>query len=155
MRFFKAIAYFFKMVFSKDFFNLVADAAAGKYCRPSLILSILQREGRFIDFLMEDISSFPDAQVGAVARTVHKGCKKGLFEYISVEPLAKEKENDKLTLAKGFDPSRFRLSGNVKGEPPFTGVLTHHGWRLSSVNFPVITAVQDDAVVSPAEVEVE
>ena len=153
MRLFKAISYFFRMVFDTNFYNTVRSADEGKFIRPFQILSILQREGRFIDFLMEDVSSFTDAQVGAVARTVQKGCKKGLFEYISIEPLAKEKEGDNITIEKGFDPASFRLSGNVKGEPPFKGSLTHHGWQMPKVNFPV-TASQSDSIISPAEIEI-
>src|SRR5690242_17365388 len=35
------------------------------------VLSILQREGRLIDFLQEDVASFSDAEIGAAARVVH------------------------------------------------------------------------------------
>jgi len=154
MRFFKAISYFFRLIFDGNFFKNVNAVDAGKLIRPSQILSILQREGRFIDFLMEDVSSFSDAQIGAVARTVQKGCKKGLFEYIMLESVASEKEGVQITIEKGFDPSLYRLSGNVKGEPPFKGTLTHHGWKLSSVNFPVNTSLLDEMLISPAEVEI-
>src|SRR5689334_21310438 len=37
------------------------------------LLSMLQREGRLIDFLQEDVASHPDADVGAAARVVHGG----------------------------------------------------------------------------------
>src|SRR5687767_10153304 len=33
-----------------------------------MVLSMLQREGRFIDFLQEDVAGFSDADVGGVAR---------------------------------------------------------------------------------------
>jgi hypothetical protein len=42
------------------------------------MLGILQREGRLIDFLEEDVASFTDAQIGAAVRDIHKGCKKAL-----------------------------------------------------------------------------
>lgn len=154
MRLFKAISYFFKMIFDGKFYNNVRALDEGKFIRPAQILSILQREGRFIDFLMEDVSSFSDSQVGSVARTVQKGCRKGLFEYISIEAMSTEKEGDGITLDKGFDPASFRLSGNVKGEPPFKGSVTHHGWKMSKINFPVSSSSQDDTIISPAEVEV-
>jgi hypothetical protein len=38
------------------------------------ILALLQRDGRLIDFLMEDIRAYGDAQVGAAVRDVHAGC---------------------------------------------------------------------------------
>ena len=42
------------------------------------VLSALQREGRLIDFLQEDIAGATDADVGAAARVVHDGCRKVL-----------------------------------------------------------------------------
>jgi hypothetical protein len=53
----------------------------------------------------------------------------------------------------GFDPSRIRLTGNVLGEPPYTGTLKHHGWRTAKVSLPQATAASDPSVVAPAEVE--
>jgi hypothetical protein len=38
-------------------------------------LATLQDRGRLVDFLMEDITTYNDAQVGAAARVVHGGCK--------------------------------------------------------------------------------
>src|SRR5258706_10952915 len=40
------------------------------------LLALLQREGRFVDFLEEDVTSFSDADIGAAARVVHGGCRK-------------------------------------------------------------------------------
>ncbi len=51
-----------------------------------LLLAILQREGRLIDFLQEDVAAFSDADVGAAARVVHEGCKRGLADYVEIEP---------------------------------------------------------------------
>src|SRR5580704_17185900 len=45
------------------------------------LLSLLQREGRLVDFLQQEIASFPDADVGAAARVVHEGCRKALGAY--------------------------------------------------------------------------
>src|SRR4051794_37026728 len=39
---------------------------------PLQLLAILQREGRLVDFLMEDLQGIPDAQVGAAVREVHQ-----------------------------------------------------------------------------------
>ena len=37
------------------------------------LLALLQREGRLVDFLREDLGSYSDAQIGAAARDVHAG----------------------------------------------------------------------------------
>src|SRR5688500_12565958 len=42
------------------------------------LLSLLQREGRFVDFIEEDVANYADAQIGAAARVVHEGCRKAL-----------------------------------------------------------------------------
>jgi hypothetical protein len=118
------------------------------------VLALLQREARFVDFLMEDVEAYTDGQIGAAARGVHRGCRKALKDYIEVTPLRSEKEGDRLTVEPGFDPSAIRLTGNLSGDPPFHGVLRHHGWKLVRANLPAPTPTQDASIVMPAEVEV-
>lgn len=118
------------------------------------LLSLLQREGRFVDFLEEDVSSFSDAQIGAAARVVHDGCRKALREHLPIEPVRSEEEGAKITLEKGFDASRVRLTGNVTGEAPFRGTLAHRGWKVTEVRLPKMTEGHDATIVAPAEVEV-
>jgi hypothetical protein len=118
------------------------------------LLSLLQREGRFVDFLEEDVASFSDAQIGAAARVVHDGCRKALREHLPVEPVRSEDEGSKVTLEKGFDPSKVRLTGNVTGEAPFRGTLAHRGWKVKEVRLPKMTEGHDATIVAPAEVEV-
>ena len=118
------------------------------------VLSLMQREGRLLDFLQEEIDSYPDAQIGAAVRDIHRGCRKVLAEYIPVEPVLREPENATVRVDPGFDPSRIRLTGNVMGEPPYTGTLKHHGWRTAKVVLPPPTAATDPSVVAPAEVEI-
>jgi len=118
------------------------------------LLALLQREGRFIDFLEEDVSGFSDAQIGAAARVVHDGCRKALREHVPIEPVRSEDEGAKITLAKGFDAARVRLTGNVTGEPPFTGTLAHRGWKAMEVKLPKMTEGHDATILVPAEVEV-
>ena len=48
------------------------------------LLAILQERGRLVDFLMEDITTYDDAQVGAAARVVHEGCKAALQEHFRI-----------------------------------------------------------------------
>src|SRR5205807_3544888 len=45
---------------------------------PLRMLALLQREGRLLDFLMEDISAAPDAQVGFGVREMHRKCQAAL-----------------------------------------------------------------------------
>ena len=40
------------------------------------MLAALQREGRLVDFLQEDLSSYEDSQIGAAVRNIHTGCKR-------------------------------------------------------------------------------
>ena len=51
------------------------------------ILAILQRDSRLIDFLMEDISSYSDDQVGAAVRSLHDQCREALDRYIQLAPV--------------------------------------------------------------------
>jgi hypothetical protein len=117
------------------------------------LLAILQREGRLLDFLQEEIDAYSDAQIGAAVRDIHRGCRKALAEHAPLEPVLAEAENAAVRVDAGFDPSRIRLTGNIVGEPPFTGTLKHHGWRAAKVVLPEATGSADPTVVAPAEVE--
>jgi hypothetical protein len=131
-----------------------AAARAGPDPRPALqLLALLQREGRLVDFVEEDIAGFPDAAVGAAARTVHAGCKKVLAELVALEPVLDEREGAQVTVERGFDPAAVRLTGNVVGDPPFRGALRHHGWRAREVKLPPTGDGAQAAILAPAEVE--
>lgn len=117
------------------------------------LLAILQREGRLLDFLQEDVSSFSDADIGAAARVVHEGCTRGLKDVITLAAVRTEAEGAKVELPVGFDANRTRVTGNVTGEPPFTGTLAHHGWRVETIRLPELTAGHDPTIIAPAEVE--
>lgn len=116
------------------------------------LLSMLQREGRFIDFLKEDVAPFSDADVGAAARVVHEGCRKVLNQYLDLEPVRTDEEGARITIPPGFDAQRIRLTGNVAGQPPYTGSLKHHGWVAKAVRLPAVPEL-DPKVLAPAEVE--
>lgn len=117
------------------------------------LLALLQREGRFVDFVHEDMSSFSDAQIGGAARVVHDGCKKALDEHFPTEPIRSESEGASITVEKGFDAARLRLTGNVAGEPPYRGSLAHRGWRVTEVKLPKMAQGHDAKIIAPAEVE--
>jgi hypothetical protein len=114
------------------------------------LLAAFQKEGRFIDFLQEDLSGFGDAQVGSVSRSVQEGCRKVLQQYLTLVPVMKEKEGDTVTVEEGFDPHKIALVGKVEGDPPFTGQLRHHGWLLEKDELPELGSA---SVLLPAEVE--
>ena len=117
------------------------------------LLALLQRDARLIDFVGEDLSSYDDAQIGAAARVVHAGCAKVLREHFTIEPVRAEAEGTRITLPAGFDAAAVKLTGNVVGQPPFTGALSHRGWRVSEVRLPKLAERHDARVIAPAEVE--
>ncbi|MCH9682938.1 MAG: DUF2760 domain-containing protein [Deltaproteobacteria bacterium] len=117
------------------------------------LLAILQREGRFVDFLEEDVSGFSDADIGAAARVVHEGCSRGLKQVLTIAAVRTEAEGDTVKLAEGFDAARTRMTGNVVGEPPYSGTLAHHGWQVERIELPALTSGHDPSILAPAEVE--
>jgi hypothetical protein len=126
---------------------LVSDDGALK------LLSLLQREGRLVDFLKQDITSFADADIGAAARVVHEGCRKVLSSHVEIAPIRNEAEGSRTSLAAGFDPDAIKLTGNVVGSGPYTGTLRHKGWRVQKLTLPSVLPGHDAHVLAPAEVE--
>jgi hypothetical protein len=119
------------------------------------MLAILQRQGRLIDFLQEDLSLYDDAQIGAAVRNVHAGCKQALEDHLELKPVFDENEGSTITVPPGFDAAATRLTGNVVGDPPFQGQLRHRGWRVVHVELPQLTELRGkDWILAPAEVEV-
>jgi Domain of unknown function (DUF2760) len=119
------------------------------------ILAVLQRDGRLVDFLEEEIDAYDDEQIGAAVRDIHRGCRKSLHDYLTIEPIIDAAEDQRITVPNDFDPAAVRLVGNVNGSPPFHGVLKHHGWRVRAVHLPVLPVARDDtSILSPAEVEI-
>src|SRR5262249_7249286 len=104
------------------------------------------------DFLLEDITAYQDAQVGAAVRDIHRGCRKVIEEHITLDRILNGEEGQTVTVPSGFDPASIRLVGNVTGQPPFTGTLQHHGWRVKEIKLPEVGSGRDAFVVAPAEV---
>lgn len=117
------------------------------------LLAVLQQEGRFVDFVNEDLAAYADEQIGAAVRGIHEGCRKALAERVAFEPVLRAAEGETVTLEPGFDAAAIRVTGNVAGEPPFRGVLRHAGWRVVRGNFPARRG-QDLNLIAPAEVEI-
>jgi hypothetical protein len=119
------------------------------------LLSTLQQEGRLIDFLKEDIQAFTDQQIGAAVRKIHHDCNAALEDLVTIRPLRDEQEGSKVQIPKGYDPSEIKVVGNVKGEPPFSGVLIHRGWKAHKRSLPKKTGEYKGEVLCPAEIEIK
>ncbi|WDD94024.1 DUF2760 domain-containing protein [Burkholderia sp. FERM BP-3421] len=117
------------------------------------LLGLLQRDARFLDFVEEDIAAYADAEIGAAARLVHDGCRAALREHFTIVPVRDEAEGSRVTLPAGFDATAVRVTGNVVGAAPFTGTVSHRGWRVAEVRLPKLTGSHDASVIAPAEVE--
>jgi hypothetical protein len=118
-------------------------------------LGLLQEKGRLVDFLMDDITGYSDAQVGAAGRVLHEGCKAALLEHFGIRALREEGEGSKVTVPPGYAPDEYRLVGRISGEAPFTGTLVHHGWKTQWVKLPRLIRTSADRLpaIAPAEVE--
>ena len=133
----------------------VAADRATSFDRAVQVLALLQRDGRLVDFLYEDISAYPDDQVGAAAREVHASCREVLRRYLTVEPVVDEEEGRPMMVPAGFDPAELKLVGSIAGRPPYRGVIRHRGWRAAKVELPALPDGAARSVIAPAEVEVE
>lgn len=118
------------------------------------LISLLQREGRLIDFFAENLDSYQDDQIGAAVREIHSTCRKVVEKSISLKPVIGSLEGETVTVEPGFDPGSIKLVGNVSGDPPFTGVLRHRGWQAGKMEMPTFSGDQDPSVLAPAEVEI-
>ena len=118
------------------------------------ILGILQRDARLIDFLMEDLTSYADDQVGAAVRELHDQCRDAIARYVSLQPVIDGVEGA-FTQAPSKDPNLVKFIGNVPAQPPAGGVLRHKGWRAAKVSLPALAAKQDATILAPAEIEIE
>ena len=120
------------------------------------LLAALQREARFVDFIQESLAGYSDAQIGAAVRDVHRDCNAVLQRLFALKPAVPQDEGSEMELPKGFDAGRFRLTGNVAGEPPLRGKLVHPGWEAAKCELPTWTGSKDSArVITPAEVEIK
>ena len=118
------------------------------------ILTILQRDSRVVDFLMEDIASYSDDQVGAAVRELHDQCRDSLARYVTLQPVIDGVEGTPVKAPSG-DPHVVRFIGNVPAAPPSGGTLRHKGWRAAKVDLPGLAAKEDTSIIAPAEIEIE
>ena len=120
-------------------------------------LAMLQEKGRLVDFLMDDINPYSDAQVGAAARVVHAGCKRVLQEHFEIHPLRTETEGSTVQVPAGYSADEYRLVGKIAGQAPFSGALVHRGWKTDMVKLPRLLSSVDGQLptIAPAEVELK
>lgn len=119
------------------------------------LLSVLQKEGRLMDFFAEDLDDYDDEQIGGAVRSIHENCKKALDKYMLMDSVVEEEEDEEITIPKGFDPGAVKLTGNVTGEPPFTGTVIHRGWKVKKIELPTLSESRNPDIIAPAEVEIE
>ena len=119
------------------------------------LLRILQREGRFIDFIEQDIEGFPDADVGTAARVVHSGCRVALHAQMKLATISTTQEDQPASLrdAREVQSGRWKLTGNVSGTPPHRGVVRHCGWLVEECHLPKSVGHDDARILCPAELE--
>ena len=119
------------------------------------ILSILQRDARLIDFLMEDITGYSDDQVGAAVRNLHEQSRETLLRYVGLKPVIDGVEGTPTRVSTG-DPQAVKLLGNVPADgKATTGILRHKGWRVEKVDLPNLSRSQNVNILAPAEIEIE
>jgi hypothetical protein len=123
-------------------------------CDGLALLALLQREARLVDFLMESLAGYDDAQVGAVARQLHHSASAALRRSLELAPVIADSEGAQVTVPEGYDPSTIMLSGKVAAMGPHRGQLAHPGWRVTRVNLSAQPSGQDATVLAPAEVDV-
>jgi hypothetical protein len=118
------------------------------------LLALLQRDGRLVDFLREDLAPYNDAQVGAAVRDVHARCRQVLDRYLPVEPILADAEGEPTVVGGPVDPAAVKLVGQIGSQASHRGIVRHRGWRVGRVDLPPLAAGDSRHVVAPAEVEV-
>ena len=118
------------------------------------LLAILQRDSRLLDFLMEDIASYQDDQIGAAVRSLHDQARDSLARYLALQPVIDGVEGAYTRSAAG-DPAAVKFIGNVPAGKPEGGILRHKGWRAAKVDLPALNPKQDASIIAPAEIEIE
>jgi len=121
--------------------------------RATQLLAILQRDGRLVDFLMEDLAPYSDAQIGAAARDVHTNSRQALLRYFTLEPILDDEAGRPITVESRVDAARIKVVGQVSAQAPLRGTLRHRGWEAAGIALPPLPATGLD-VVAPAEIEV-
>lgn len=118
------------------------------------ILSELQKEGRLIDFLEEDLSQYEDDEIGSSVRSIHEGCKKAVDKVLVKEKVLDQEEESTIRVNRNYNSHEMKLSGRVSENFPLKGVLVHPGWKAVSLDLPQRPEASQK-ILAPAEIEVQ
>lgn len=123
-------------------------------------LGLLQKQGRFLDFVMNDITKYSNEQVSTASRIVHQGCSKVLSEYFDIQPIFEGMEGSSVDLTKTDNRKIYKIIGKKqddnKEESFSSAYLLHKGWQTLSINLPkrINSEYPDLKVIAPAELEI-
>lgn len=181
MRIIQAFSTFFKVLLQRDFAAQVRElegrpalpapdqaktpaaqpAPPPKKARPPsrndalTLLATLQREARFVDIVMEPLGDYTDAQVGAATRDVLRDCGQTLERLFAIRAVVEAEEGAAHETPAAMDSGRYRVTGNVSGDPPYRGQLVHHGWEATHCKLPQWSGSDDAAmIVAPVELNI-
>jgi len=118
------------------------------------ILSELQKKGRLVDFLEEDLSDYKDEDIGRSVRSIHEGCKEMLSKMIIKEKIVDQEEESSVRVNRDYDIHSMKLSGRVSENFPIKGQLVHPGWKVKSLKLSR-RPEKASTVLAPAEIEIQ
>lgn len=119
------------------------------------LLAALQREARFLDIVKEPLGDYSDEQIGSAARDVLRDTGKVLERFFDIQPLTDAEEGATIEAPENHDPQRYHLIGNVSGDGPMQGQLTHHGWVASQCEVPKWNGKSESRnIIAPIEIQV-
>jgi hypothetical protein len=118
------------------------------------ILSELQKEGRLVDFLEENLSDYEDDEIGSSVRSIHEGCKKVMDKVLEKEKLVDQEEESSIRVNKDYNATQIKLSGRVSETFPQKGILVHPGWKAKNLKLSVRPKASSD-ILCPAEIEID
>jgi hypothetical protein len=118
------------------------------------ILAEMQKEGRLIDFLKENLDDYNDEEIGGSVRSIHEGCKKAIDTHIQMEKVLDQEEESTCRINKDYDAKSIKLTGRVSDTYPMKGSLVHPGWKVKEVKLTQKSKSTQN-IIAPAEVEIE
>ncbi len=118
------------------------------------IITALQKEGRLLDFLEENLGQYSDSDIGSAVRSIHEGCKKVIGQMLVKKVILEQEEGSVYRINADYDAHSIKLSGRVREQFPLKGVVIHPGWQAVELNLPNYNQ-NNEMIINPAEVEVE
>jgi hypothetical protein len=118
------------------------------------LLSVLQREGRLMDFICGDLTALDDARLGAAVRGIQENCQRVIRQNLAPTAIVETEEGGRFTVRAETDPALVKVYGKVSGPPPFEGIVRHRGWRAARLEPPTLAGKGDEGLIAPAEIEI-